>query len=543
MRLESLLRSFEGTVGGLTVRFNAAASNLEGTARSMTATAETSGQQAAVVSDAAEQANISVQALASATEELTASISEISGQVAQSAKMAGKASEDAHRTDTTVQALAEGAQKIGDVVGLISSIAGQTNLLALNATIEAARAGDAGKGFAVVASEVKSLATQTTRATEEITGQIGRIQSATLEAVTAIRQISATISDVSKIATGIASAVEEQGAATAEIARNVSQTSPAVQAVTRTIGDVSEAAKGTGAEAERVLHAAGDLSTQAAELTTEMNSFRRRYSRAPRLRQSPAWRNAAACADGWRPQGDGPGRVAQEAAVTPDGFASRPDCGSGRAVVRRAQRACAAARRATGTRYGCTTRNPAPLVAERSRPDRRHAHRKSPASGWFFVARPFSAAMRTIAPTPSTSIETNGSFGKIPASTYCGRNLPASSRDRPNTVCVRSLVPKLKKSADFGDLIGDQRRARQFDHRADAVFDLCIGLGENFCAATLSTWARVISSSFFMPTSGIMISGCGALPVSLPTGWRPRRSRAPASRRFPGRSPPSRQPR
>jgi methyl-accepting chemotaxis protein len=273
VRLESLLRSFEGTVGGLTVRFNAAASNLEGTARSMTATAETSGQQAAVVSDAAEQANISVQALASATEELTASISEISGQVAQSAKMAGKASEDAHRTDTTVQALAEGAQKIGDVVGLISSIAGQTNLLALNATIEAARAGDAGKGFAVVASEVKSLATQTSRATEEITGQIGRIQSATLEAVTAIRQISATISDVSKIATGIASAVEEQGAATAEIARNVSQTSQAVQAVTRTIGDVSEAAKGTGAEAERVLHAAGDLSTQAAELTTEMNSF------------------------------------------------------------------------------------------------------------------------------------------------------------------------------------------------------------------------------------------------------------------------------
>ena len=127
--------------------------------------------------------------------------------MAQSAKIAGKAAEDARRTDATVRALAEAAQRIGDVVGLISSIAGQTNLLALNATIEAARAGDAGKGFAVVASEVKSLATQTSRATEEISGQIGRIQSATIEAVKAIEAIGATISEVSTIATTIAAAV------------------------------------------------------------------------------------------------------------------------------------------------------------------------------------------------------------------------------------------------------------------------------------------------------------------------------------------------
>jgi methyl-accepting chemotaxis protein len=273
LHLESLLHGFEATVGSLTHRFTAASAALEGTARSMTSAAETTGAQASTVSRAAEDASNSVQAVASATEELTASIEEISGQVAQSATMAAKAASDAQHTDGTVRALAEGAQRIGDVVGLISSIAGQTNLLALNATIEAARAGDAGKGFAVVASEVKSLATQTSRATEDISGQIGRIQSATMQAVTAIQGISATISEVSTIATRIAAAVEQQGAATAEIARNVSQTSQAVQSVTHTIGDVSQAAATTGSAATHVLSAAEDLSKQADELSRSMNGF------------------------------------------------------------------------------------------------------------------------------------------------------------------------------------------------------------------------------------------------------------------------------
>ena len=130
---------------------------------------------------------------------------------------------EAEKTNDTVRSLSEAGQKIGDVVQLINDIASQTNLLALNATIEAARAGEAGKGFAVVASEVKNLATQTSKATDEIATQISGIQSATEESVSAISSINAVIEEINNIAASVASAVEEQGAATDEIARSVEQ--------------------------------------------------------------------------------------------------------------------------------------------------------------------------------------------------------------------------------------------------------------------------------------------------------------------------------
>jgi methyl-accepting chemotaxis protein len=172
-----------------------------------------------------------------------------------------------------VQALAAGAQKIGEVVSLISDIASQTNLLALNATIEAARAGEAGKGFAVVASEVKSLATQTAKATDEIGGQISQIQTATQEAVAAIQGITKVIGEISEIAASIASAVEEQGAATQEIARNVQQAAQGTQDVTSNITGVRQAATDTGAAATQVLGAAGELSRNAGQLSVEVNEF------------------------------------------------------------------------------------------------------------------------------------------------------------------------------------------------------------------------------------------------------------------------------
>lgn len=250
-----------------------ASAEMRSTAEAMSATAEQTSNQTTAVAAASEEATANVQTVASASEEMSASINEINRQVSQSAEIATKANAEAERTNETVQSLADAAQKIGEVVGLISEIAEQTNLLALNATIEAARAGEAGKGFAVVASEVKNLATQTAKATEEISEQVGGMQSVTGSAVGAIKGIGETIVEINSIAETIASAVSEQGAATREIAENTQQAATGTQEVSSNIAGITQAASETGSAAQQVLESAGELSQQSDNLRGVVEKF------------------------------------------------------------------------------------------------------------------------------------------------------------------------------------------------------------------------------------------------------------------------------
>jgi methyl-accepting chemotaxis protein len=271
--LGQLADDFENGVRTSLTALSGAATEMRTTARGMSATADQTSQQATTVATVAEQASVNVQTVAAATEELSSSVSEIGRQVTQSTRIAGQAVEEANRTNVTVQGLSAAAQKIGDVVNLISDIASQTNLLALNATIEAARAGEAGRGFAVVASEVKSLATQTAKATEDISAQVAAMQGATSEAVQAIENIGGTIGSINEIATAIASAVEQQGAATLEISRNVQQAAEGTGKVSTNIIGVNKAAGETGVAANQVLGSAEQLSSQTTALRAEVDRF------------------------------------------------------------------------------------------------------------------------------------------------------------------------------------------------------------------------------------------------------------------------------
>jgi len=273
MATRDLADRFEAAVGGIVAQVSAAATELQATAGSLSGTASDTAGRSTQAAAAVDVAASNVTAVAAATEELGSSVTEIGRQVQGSANLSRLAVAEAGETAALVRDLSETAGRIGDVVAMISTIAGQTNLLALNATIEAARAGEAGRGFAVVATEVKELATQTARATDEITGQIGRIQASTGQAVAAIGGITTRIREISEVASSIAAAVEEQGAATQEIVRNVSEAASGTTAVTRTMGGVAAAAEETGAAATQVLSAASDLSRQSEDLRGQVSHF------------------------------------------------------------------------------------------------------------------------------------------------------------------------------------------------------------------------------------------------------------------------------
>ncbi len=271
--VDEAVKSFGGDVDTILATVTSAAASLKTTAETLAADAADASRQTVAVSAASEEASSNVQTVASAAEQLAGSIAEIGRQVAESTRTTRRAVDEANQTHALVTTLADAAQRIGEVVKLINDIAGRTNLLALNATIEAARAGEAGKGFAVVASEVKSLATQTARATDDIAAQVGAIQDATSRAVAAIDAIRTTIAGVSEISTTIAAAVEEQDAATKEIARNVQQAAAGTGEVNRNIAGLNGTATRTGDAAGSVLAAARSLGGEAGALNQRVAGF------------------------------------------------------------------------------------------------------------------------------------------------------------------------------------------------------------------------------------------------------------------------------
>jgi methyl-accepting chemotaxis protein len=271
--MKRLADDFQTKVGNIVNAVSTASGELEHAAGTLTRTAESTQRLSGAVASASEEASSNVQTVASAAEEMTASVNEIAQRVQESSKIASEAVAQAEKTDARINELSGAASRIGDVVKLITAIAEQTNLLALNATIEAARAGEAGRGFAVVAQEVKALASQTAKATDEISTQIAAMQTATQDSVTAIKEIGGTIGRISEIAAAIASAVEEQGAATQEIARNVQQAAHGTTQVATNITDVNRGASETGTASAQVLSSAQQLARESGSLKSEVEKF------------------------------------------------------------------------------------------------------------------------------------------------------------------------------------------------------------------------------------------------------------------------------
>jgi methyl-accepting chemotaxis protein len=271
--LDAAIGEFDRTIAGVRQAIGGVVTSLGETSSHLTALAAGASGEAEKAAEAAAGTAENVEKTAAATEELSASIAEVHSQATRSAGIAHEAVAGAERTNATMRSLHEAVEKIGSVVGLISDIAAQTNLLALNATIEAARAGEAGRGFAVVASEVKALATQTSKATDEIGRQIGVIQDATRRSVDQIAGAGRTISDIAAIAEAVAGSVDQQAVATSSIAESAMNAAAHATTVAEALDSVGETISRTQEAAKVVLEFSRALEGRTGELDVAMNTL------------------------------------------------------------------------------------------------------------------------------------------------------------------------------------------------------------------------------------------------------------------------------
>lgn len=272
-RMGTLTKSFDEKIQDVLVAVNAALDDVRSASETLTSHAQRANHDAQGVAEQAQESSSNIETVASATAQLSASISEISSQIARVTEITQVAVGETERTNERVEKLNDAAQSVGEVVNLISDIADQTNLLALNATIESARAGEAGKGFAVVAGEVKNLASQTVKATEQITAKIVEMQSETGAAAEAVRGFADTITKIDELMSVVASAVEEQGAATEEISRSVEGAANGNIAITNAVKNVAEATTQSGDLSNGQLDSVGRLAAANDALRTHVNGF------------------------------------------------------------------------------------------------------------------------------------------------------------------------------------------------------------------------------------------------------------------------------